>query len=211
MFCLQGIPESCALLMQPTLPEFSAQFWLFCCFLFSRSSRQLGAEIGQQARAVWPQDCCLPGMAFRFRMSEQQWWRMGDEETRAGQLEGCRARVEAFLQVVWFVILAAACVCVSVCVANWLNCGSSFRFCGSHNLCALYALPKSWLGLRRHWSTGAAFGVAACSYAMCVCVCVRVRAWRGQGVETGFVEWELRQIRVAAAAATGSIVSGQNN
>lgn len=207
--------------LQPTLLECSAQFLAF--FLFSRSSRQLGAEIGQQARAVWPQDwpawgwgwCWSwgqPAMAWLFAFECPHNNEQGVGWDRGLQCKGWGLFASGLI------CDFGSCVCVRmslcVCVASWLNCGSSFRFCGSHNLCALYALPKSWLGLRQH--SGALrlhleLGVvAAVAVMQCACVCVRAGRQRRRlgGALTlsseSCARFEWRQLRVA----TGSIAFG---
>lgn len=118
----------------------------FCCFLFSRSSRQLGAEIGQSARAVCPLGVSKTGAGslHGFSLSNAR-----SQQCCRGtcRVQGLRPFCKWFDLWFWHsCVCVPVCECVCVCVASWLNCGSSFRFCGSHNLCALYALPKSWLG-----------------------------------------------------------------
>lgn len=172
---LQGIFQSLALELQPTLLECSAQLWLFCCFLFSRSSRQLGAEIGQSARAVCPFGVSKTGAGslHGFSLSNARTTMLN-----GGRGGACSARVEAFLQVVWFVILALVCVCVRECVCRelvklWQQLSILWVAQFMRTLCVAQVVTR-----RR---TGAAFGVATlCNVRMCAGGGGVRSAWRWQ-------------------------------
>lgn len=172
-------------------------FFVVSCFHAAAANwaRKLDSQPGPFARLAYPRLVRARSMAFRFRMLAHN-----NAVERRAECKGWGLFASGLI----CDFGTRVCVCVCQCVASWLNCGSSFRFCGSHNLCALYALPKSWLGgeLELHLE------LLLCNVRMC--------AGGGWGAEWSgvpdVVKWELRQIRVAAAmTTTGSIVSGQNN